>query len=154
MHIVSCLSFIALAANAAPSVKASIVRRSASLTGTGETTLAVVVQPTELVLGAYQGRLRFQPGALSVVSAVSPDGDRMSVLNAADTAKGVIKFAAFTVSGFKTPDVLVLVVRAVSSLDNAKLTVDLDVVTDLQGKAVPASRLIPARGISGEPGRH
>jgi hypothetical protein len=149
-----CLSLIALAAAAVPSVKASIVRRSVA--ATGETTLAVVVQATELVLGAYQGRFRYDPGSFSVVSAITPSGDGMRVFNAADTAKGVIRFGGYTVSstGFKSQDVLVLVVRTKRSLDTAKLAVDLDVATDLQGKGVPASRLIPAKGLSSEPVRH
>jgi hypothetical protein len=149
---VSLISLLALAASAAPSVKASIVRRSVA--PSGETTLAIVVQPTELVLGAYEGHFRYQPGSFAVVSAVTPSGDGTRVLNAADTAKGVIRFAGFTVSGFKTQDVLVLVVRTSRNLDDARLAVDLDVATDLQGKAVPASRIIPARGISSTTGRH
>ena len=148
-----CLSFLALAATAVPSVKASIVRRSVS--ASGETTLAIVVQATELVLGAYEGRFRFQPGSFAVVSAVTP-GDGTRLFNAADTAKGLIRFAGFTVSGngFKSQDVLVLVVRTARSLETAKLAVDLDVATDLQGKAVPASRIIPARGLSAVTARH
>ena len=149
---VSLVSFLALAASAAPSVKASIVRRSVA--PSGETTLAVLVQPTDLVLGAYEGSLRYRPGAFAVVSVVTPSGDGTRVLNAADTARGLIRFAGFTVSGFKSQDVLVLVVRSARSLDDARLAVDLDVATDLQGKAVPASRITPARGISGTPGRH
>src|SRR5690348_5574822 len=116
MFSVTCLSFIALAASAVPSVKASIVQRSA--TAGGETTLAVVVQPTELSLGAYQGRLRFDPRSFSIVSVTSaPGGDASRVVNAADTAKGLIRFAAYTVSGFKTQDALLLVIRPKKSLD-------------------------------------
>jgi hypothetical protein len=152
MLSVSCLSFIALAASAVPSVKASIVRRGVS--ASGETTVVVRLQPTDLVLGSYQGLLRFAPGSVGIVSAVTPSDDGTRVLNAADTAKGVIKFAGFTVSGFKTQDVLVLVVRSARGLDSAKLAVDLEVATDLQGKAVPSSRLIPARGISSDAGRN
>ena len=149
-----CLSLLALAATAVPSVKASIVRRSVS--ASGETTLAIVVQATELVLGAYEGRFRFEPGSFAVVSAVTPSGDGTRLFNAADTAKGLIRFAGFTVSGngFKSQDVLVLVVRTARSLETAKLTVDLDVATDLQGKAVPAGRIIPARGLSSTTARH
>jgi hypothetical protein len=147
-----CLSFLALVATAVPSVKASIVRRSSNTPG--ETRLAVVVQASELVLGAYQGRFRYEPGSFAIVSAVTPSGDGTRVLNAADSAKGVIRFAGFTVNGFKTQDVLILVVRTSRSFDAAKLAVDLDVATDLQGKAVPANRIVPARGLSGEPARH
>jgi hypothetical protein len=150
----SCLSFIALAATAVPSVKASIVRRSVA--ASGETTLAIVVQSTELVLGAYQGRFRFTPGSFTVVSAVTPPGDGMRVFNTDSARAGVIRFAGYTVAagGFRSQDVLVLVVRTARSLETAKLTVDLDVATDLQGKAVPASRIVPARGLSGGPARH
>jgi hypothetical protein len=150
MLSVSCLSFLALVANAAPSVKASIVRRAAG--ASGETTLAVVLQPTDIVLGAYQGRLRFDPASLSIVSVTTPNSsDATRVMNAADTAKGVVQFAAFTISGFKTQDVLILVVRPKRDLQTARFAVDVDVANDLQGKAIPASQLVPARGLSGEP---
>jgi hypothetical protein len=149
-----CLSLLALVATAVPSVKASIVRRSATVSG--ETTLAIVVQASELVLGAYQGRFRFEPGSFAIVSAVTPAGDGTRLVNAADTAKGLIRFGGFTVngSGFRSQDVLVLVVRTARRLETAKLSVDLDVATDLQGKAIPASRIVPARGLSGVAGRH
>ena len=154
MLVAPCLSFLALAASALPSVKASIIRRSA--TASGETTLAIVVQATDVVLGAYQGHFRFEPGSFAFVSVVTPAGDGTRVFNAADTAKGVIRFGGFTVgsTGFRSQDVLVLVVRTRRSLENAKLAVDLDVATDLQGKAVPPSRIVPARGLSGEPAKH
>jgi hypothetical protein len=154
MLSVSCLSFLVLATSAVPTVTASIVRRSAA--PSGETTLAIVVRATDLVLGAYQGRFHFEPGSFSVVSAVTPPGDGTRVFNTDSASAGVIRFAGYTVNtgGFRSQDVLVLVVRTARSLETAKLAVDLDVATDLQGKAVPANRIVPARGLSGEPASH
>jgi hypothetical protein len=133
-----------------PSVRAGIEQRASARAG--EATLAVVIKPTDVVLGSFQGAFRYTPGALSLVSVTIPDGDGTRVFNRIDST-GVIRFAGFTMTGFRSTDVLVLVVKSGKPLADAGLAVDLTVASDLQGTVLPASQLISTRGLSGSTGR-
>ena len=135
-----------VAAAAAPSVKASIVQRGGA--NPGEFAVTVRLQPIDLTLGSYQGTMRYTPGSLAIIAATTPKGDGTRVVNVADSAKGIVRFAGFTVSGFATQDVLTIVVRPARKLEDANLSADLQVAGDLNGVSVPKDRLIPARGIS------
>ena len=134
------IAVAAILAVPAPSVRTTIVATAGPAPGT--TTIIVRAQPVELTLGAYEGALRFAPTALSIVSvSVSPtEGSRF--VNAADSAKGIVKFAGFAVSGFTHFDVVTLVVRLRGPIDAARLTANLTVAADPLGVAVPSDRLI------------
>jgi len=137
----------AVLAAVVPTLRAEITRAagpSAELV-----TLQVHLRPTDLVLGSYQGSLRWKPGSLSIVSVSAPGKDGTRMFNAADSAKGIVRFAGFSTSGFTGTDALTLVVKPVRPLERAGLTVAVDVAGDLAGKAVPKDRLIPARGVRG-----
>ncbi len=142
---------IAVAVTGSPSVRASIVRTPVA--AAGEMALTVRLHPSEVTLGSYQGTLRYTPGAFSIVSATAPKGDGTRVVNVADSAKGLVRFAGFTVSGFATMEVLTIVVRPARALETAGLAADIEVAGDLNGVSVPRDRLVPARGISPDSGR-
>ena len=141
----------AIAATAAPSVKASITQRAGP--NLGEYVLTLRLQAIDMKLGSYQGTMRYTPGSLTIVSAMAPKGDGTRVVNVADSAKGIVRIAGFTVSGFTTQDALTLVVRTTGTLEAANLSAELQVAGDLNGVAVPKDRLLPARGTSAETGR-
>ena len=111
-------------------------------------TLQVHLRPTDLVLGSYQGSLRYEPGSLSIVAVSAPGKDGTRMFNAADSARGVVRFAGFSTSGFTSTEVLTLVVKPMRPLERAGLIAAVDVAGDLDGKAVAKARLIPARGVT------
>jgi hypothetical protein len=139
-------------ASALPSVRATITQKPG--TAVGETVLVVRLIATDMALGSYQGVLRYTPGTLAIVSGAAPRGDGTRMLNLADSAKGVIRYAGFTVSGFAGDTVLTLVVRAPRGIDAATLSAVPDVAGDISGISVPRDRLIPARGVTADPSRH
>lgn len=103
-----------------------------------------------MVLGAYEGRLQFDPTVLAVDSAIAGrDGSRF--VNPADANKGVIRFAGFTPTGFSSVDAVRIVGRALKPIEQAQLTATLGVAGDLNGKAVPKAGLIGASSVETAP---
>ena len=136
---------VALVATALPTLRAMITASAGATPGTQA--LVIRLEPRDFVLGAYQGRLEYERGSLQVLSLAASQRDNGTRLyNAADSAKGVIRFAGYTTAGFTSTTVLTLVVRPLKSLAAAKVRVELDVAGDLDGKSIPKDRLIPARG--------
>lgn len=115
----------------------------------GTVTITVRVVPSGVVLGSYQGTLRFLPGALRGIHAAAPrGGDATRMINAADSTTGVIRYAGFTVTGFRHDTVLILRARPGASFATADLVAALDVAADSAGTRIPRERLfssVPAR---------
>lgn len=136
---------VAIVAVALPTLRADLTMSAGPTAGTQ--LLLIRLEPRDFVLGAYQGRLQYEPGSLQVMSLAASQRDNGTRLyNAADSAKGIIRFAGYTTSGFSSTGVLTLVVRPTKSIDAARVRVELDVAGDLDGKSLPKDRLIPARG--------
>lgn len=129
------LALAGAVATAAPSVRA-VVQRGPAATD-GSVVLAVRLLASEMQLGAYQGTLRFTPGTLEVLSAESPRGDGTRVVNPADSAQGIVRFAGFNVSRFRTDSVLTIRVRPKRAISEAGIRVLVDVASDLDGKPLP-----------------
>jgi hypothetical protein len=133
---VACLASTTLGAQAprAPRVQASIVQVKESTPL--RIVLLVRVEGKGVMLGSYEGRLRFDPTVFAVDSAsVSRDGSRF--VNAADAARGEVRFAGFTTSRFNTTDAVRIVGHASKPLDAAKLTAILVVAGDIDGNKIP-----------------
>ncbi|HYV96981.1 MAG TPA: hypothetical protein VE967_05975 [Gemmatimonadaceae bacterium] len=130
----------------APGLRTSVVMRDGP--APGQLALVVRIESTDLSLGSYQGTLKFTPGSLAIVSASAPAGEGTRMVNAADTTKGIVHFAGFTVSGYSRVDVLTLVVRATRAPAAANIVASVDVAGDVNGKPVPHERITPARGIT------
>lgn len=122
-----------------PSLRAVVQRAPAA--ADGSVALTVRLEATEMKLGAYQGTLRFTPGTLEVLSVDSPRGDGTRVVNPADSAQGIVRFAGFTVTGFRTDSVLTLRVRPKRALAQSGVRVLLEVASDVDGKALPRAAL-------------
>jgi len=135
----------AVLAAAVPTLRVEIT--SALGPSPGLATLQVHLRPTDMALGAYQGSLHYESGALSIMSISAPGKDGTRMFNAADSAKGVVRFAGFTTTGFTGTVALTLVVRPARPLGRAGLVAAVDVAGDVDGKAVAKERLIPARGV-------
>lgn len=111
----------------------------------GTVPVTVRVVPTGIMLGSYQGTLRFTPGTLRVIQASAPRaGDATRLVNASDTLAGVLRFAGFTVTGFRQDTVLTLRVRPTRSIQAAELRATIDVAADSAGTRIPRDRLIPS----------
>ena len=131
---------------ALPTLRAHVTASAGTQAGTQ--VLVVRLEPSDFVLGAYQGRVQFEPGSLQLVSLAASQADNGTRLyNAADTASGIVRFAGYTTSGFRSTGVLTLVVRPTRSLEQAKVRVELDVAGDLEGRSLPHERLVSARGV-------
>jgi hypothetical protein len=118
----------------------------------GTVLVAVRVQPEGGRLGSYQGTLRFAPGSLRVVSVAAPrGGDATRMMNAADTATGVIRYAGFTVTRFQHDTVLTLRVRPARTMAQAQLVASLEVAADSAGTRIPRERLAPSSGARPRP---
>lgn len=127
----------------APSVRLRLVRESAS----GDRLVLVLhVEGSGVALGSYQGTMTFDPAVFTVDSAVAGrDGFRF--VNANNLAKGSLRFAGFTATGFKGTDAVRIVARARSPLDNAKIVATLEVAGDIDGRRIADSALQGTKGI-------
>ncbi|HRN54181.1 MAG TPA: hypothetical protein PK788_11835 [Gemmatimonadaceae bacterium] len=126
-----------------PSLRAVIERSAPGPDGT--ITVAVRGVATELRLGAYQGRLQFAPGSVAIVGSSLPSGDGTRLVNLADTAQGVVRFAGYAVPGFRSDTLLRLELRVPRGVDAAALRVELDVASDVDGKPLERSRIFDSR---------
>lgn len=118
----------------------------------GSVPVAVRVTPTGVALGSYQGTLRFAPGSVRLVQVTTPrGGDATRMLNAADSATGLIRFAGYTVSGFRHDTVLTLRVRPTRPLGSTPFIATLDVAADSAGTRIPRDRLLPSSGARPRP---
>jgi hypothetical protein len=68
----------------------------------GTVTFALRVRAPGVSVSAFQGAVRFAPGAFELVAmtSASSGGDEMYIVNAADFAAGTIRYAAFTPRAF------------------------------------------------------
>lgn len=129
---------------AAPSVRVRLVRARESTAL--RVVLLVRVEGAGMVLGAYEGRLQFDPGVFAIDSVTAGrDGSRY--VNPGDAARGTIRFAGFTPTGFSSTDAVRIVGRALRPIEEARLTATLAVAGDLLGKPVPKAGLIGATTI-------
>ena len=136
-----------LQVDAVPSVRVSVVRSSES---SGQRIVLLVrVEGTGLVLGSYQGRLRYDPTAF-VADSSTPGRDGTRYVNAADASRGSIRFAGFTPTGFTSHDAVRIVGRAIKPLAVAQIAADIEVAGDLDGKAIPKAGLLGATAVTGE----
>lgn len=139
----------AAASPAAPAATAAGVHatltRAADLAD-GRMVLLLQVEATGLGLGSYQGAVTFDPTQVTVDSAVAPSGDGSRLVNANDAAKGLVRYAGYTTSSFRTGDAVRFVVR-VKSLDAAKFATTLDVAGDVNGTAIAKTLLHGSAGV-------
>jgi hypothetical protein len=127
----------------APSVHVRVVRESGA---TDRAVLLVHVEASGVTLGSYQGTMTFDPAVLMVDSALAGrDGFRF--VNANNAAKGSIRFAGFTATGFKGTDAVRIVARTKGSIDGAKITATLEVAGDMDGRAIAAVALQGTKGV-------
>lgn len=118
----------------------------------GSLPVAVRVTPTGVALGSYQGTFRFAPGSLRLVQLTTPrGGDATRLLNAADSSSGVVRFAGYTVGGFRHDTVLTLRVRPTRPLGSTPLLAMLEVAADSAGTRIPRDRLLPSSGARPRP---
>ena len=113
----------------------------------GSVPVTVRVVPSGVALGSYQGTLRFAPGSVRVLEVGAPrGGDATRMLNAADSTTGLIRYAGFTVSGFRHDTVLTLRVRPTRPLGATPFVATVEVAADSAGTRIPRDRLIPSSG--------
>ena len=113
----------------------------------GTVAVTVRVVPSAVVLGSYQGALRFTPGRVQLRQVTAPrGGDATRLVNAADSTVGLVRFAGYTVGGFRHDTVLTLRVRAARPLDATAFIATLDVAADSAGTRIPRERLLPSSG--------
>lgn len=111
----------------------------------GQQVLRILVVPSELALGSYQGRVTFDPEQFELMDARVPDGG-FRVVNTEPAAEGLIRFAGFTVDGFGETEVLALRFRTTRPIEPTEVTLELEVAGTLEGEAVPRPRLSVMRG--------
>lgn len=126
-----------------PSLRAVIERSAPASDGT--ITVAVRGVATDLRLGAYQGRVQFAPGRVGIVGSGTPSGDGTRLVNLADTAQGIVRFAGYAVPGFRSDTLLRLVIRVPRGVDAAELRVELDVASDVDGKPLERAQILDSR---------
>lgn len=132
----------------APSTAMAVVQESAGPEA-GTVTLTVRVLTRDLDVAAYQGSLRFTPGAYEVLSVRTPEGGEgeTRVVNTGEVPDGRIRFAAFAVEEFGSDVAFIAVVRARAAEAAASLETELDVVGTPEGQAVEPARIGKSRGL-------
>lgn len=132
---------------AAPSADSGQVRASVTQGPfrEGEQTLTVEIEGVRLTVGAYQGRLRFETGALEVARIATPEVDdsrgEYHVVNREATDRGLVRFAAFAVEGFRGSTALTLRFRTHRPVRPGEVEVELDAVATVEGKVIRADRI-------------
>lgn len=111
----------------------------------GEQVLRILVVPTELALGSYQGRVSFDPELLQLIDARMP-ARGFRVVNTEPASEGLVRFAGFTVDGFGEAEVLALRFRTTRPIEPTAVTLELEVAGTLEGEAVPRPQLSVLRG--------
>lgn len=131
-----------------PSTVTAVVQEGEG-TEAGTQSLTVRVLARDLTVAAYQGALRFKPGAYEVLGVHTPEGleGESRVVNSAEAAEGRIRFAAFAVEEFQSDVAFTVVVRRLAADASAGVEVDLEVVGTPDGKAVEAGRIMKSRGL-------
>lgn len=108
----------------------------------GETALLTLrLESHDRFAASIQGSLHFDAAALSFDSDATSN-EAFHVLNTAGADGGVIRFAAFAPSGFMDPDVVVLRMGTTPALASEDVRVQVDVLGTVEGKRVPADRII------------
>jgi hypothetical protein len=114
---------------------------TAQVLGDGLTSVEISLHAQSVEIGAYQGRVMFEPSVLKFVQESMPDGG-YRVVNTLRASEGEIRFAGFTVEGYASPVVLKLWFEAARLVQDGDVAVDLEVVGDLLGKEVPRGRVM------------
>jgi hypothetical protein len=132
------------------SARAVVIERA---TPGGKRQLDVVLELTGTRAGAYQATLNFRPGALTAIEARSRAGDGTRLVNPADSARGVIKFAGYTVTptGFSDSVMVSLTANVVGSLTQAGLSVTLEAVGGADGNPLTKAQILPFGGVRRAP---
>lgn len=114
----------------------------------GTLTYVVRVITRRSDLGAYQGEVRFAPGAFTLVEAVTPAGGEgeMHVINP-EVAAGRIRFAAYATEAFAGTEAFRFTVRPLVSREDAQMRASLTVAGVVTGAALESAQLIASDGI-------
>lgn len=119
----------------------AVVQRVAEY-GRDSVVFRVHVGAKDVEVGAYQGRLSFDPAALQVLAVRVPSIEgEFRVINKDSLAAGAIPFAAFTAEAFKETQVFEILAKPIQDLAAAKLIATLSVVGQPTGTAVEARRI-------------
>ena len=108
----------------------------------GTITFALRVRARDVAVSAFQGTVRFTPGAFELVSvnATNGGGTDMFVVNAAGFASGAIRYAAFTPTSFSAVnsddgvEVLTVTLRPLRAQAPADVQPALDAVAGPDGR--------------------
>ncbi len=147
LSLIPVAMLVALPSTLTPSAVVTVVRDKTSTPV--HTVLMVRVEGKGMVLASYEGRVRFDASVFAVDSATAgSDGSRF--VNAGDASKGVIRFAGFTPTGFKSNDAVRIVGHSTRPIDAAKVTATLEVAGDLEGKPVGKAGLLPATRVESQ----
>lgn len=118
--------------------------------GTGATVYAVRVLAEGVALASYQGRMRFEAGALEVLRATTPPGrgGEARLLNVDSLSAGMVRFAAFAPDRFASDEAFRFVARPRPGGVPARLRVSLELAGTPNGDMIRAAALIPAEGLA------
>jgi len=110
----------------------------------GEQTVTVEIEGEDLPVAAYQGAVRFDASGLELVEASVPEAGegKFFVFNDRGAPEGgIVRFAAYAVRGFDSPEAIRLHFRSERPLRTGDLELALDVVGTPEGVRVPATRI-------------
>jgi len=106
----------------------------------GEQTVSLRLEGRESGVGAYQGRILFDPGRLELLSTGNPE-QGFHVVNDRRAGEGQVRFAGFAVEGFSEPTVLELRFRTDGPLAAGDLELVMEALGTDGGAPVPSERI-------------
>ncbi len=111
--------------------------------GSGDTRLIeLTLDAKALDIGAYQGRMVFDPHQMELLEVNTPD-DNLRLVNTNNALIGEIRFAGVAATTFDSPVILELRITAGASFDPNDMHAELDVVGDLLGTQVGRQDIAP-----------
>jgi hypothetical protein len=124
-------------------VRAYIVREAGATAD--RAVLTIRVQAKDIGMAAYQGRIEYNPDAIEILDATTPQEDGTRLVNP-NAGAGMIKFGGFATEAFSGNTAATLTVRVKTSLDDANFVATLDVAGEATGTAVQANKMMAQRG--------
>lgn len=111
--------------------------------------LTVRVLGNSLTIGAFQGSLTFERGAVELIETTVPTGidGQFHIVNAENAREGVIRFAGFATEKFVGDEAFRITIKPLRPLSSIRFGTQLEVAGGTDGVALREEQLVAGSGL-------